>query len=287
MSESQVASGFYGDEIKLDAIDSSVEQPDQTTNDTSPTEDQPETQASEDQPVEASADDEQLTPAQLKVLHEWRQKDKGELDELRNEIRAKENQDKQTAERIIGDIMRDPTKLAGYMQDYGLASKEEEKPPEFDTTAELTGYTVKKAVKEATAEATRVARDEAASTSARLQSNQRVTNAWQELVKKDPSVESNPARKEAVQALAIAYGKDPKKYNGSNEEQLIMKAYETVVGASQNEKKPVPEIPTEIPRSASKTVPKSGGNKYADVMRRIDAKTAAINKTADGRGEKY
>lgn len=230
--------------------------------------------------------DEPLDPKLQAALTKARQKDRAELDELKKTIeKLSAEKDKpgkydMLAAEIVSNVMKNPASLQGYMKEYNLSAQESEQDlPEFTDEKQFARYVLDEAKKAAKAEATSAS----TLTKAELESQRRVSSAWNELISQDQRLATDKAYQQKVSVYANGL---MSKYNGSNEAELLKEAYEAVKTppvepqpADQALKKKTPP-PTEPPsRGVSKTVPKrEGDNSDAAIFNRAMRRFAELDK---------
>lgn len=241
-----------------------------------------------DEPQSAGEDDAPLSPAQLKALHKMRQKDREDIQELKTLMKEKEARDQELAAKIVGDVIRDPSKLGSYLDEYGLRGKpqepeEDEVPPDIENMSvqELYKTLAKKAEEVAAKKAASVARSETTYVNSERDVKSSVNKAWTDLMDQDGELRSNVTFQRTVAAMANDLLKEKqakKEYRVGSETEILKDAYKEVMklrGKPEPKKAaPVTEEPTP---SVNKTVPKRRGNTDADILTRIQRRLSELD----------
>lgn len=236
-------------------------------------------------------EDDSLSPKELRALHKMRQKDREELNGLKQMLKSKEERDQALAAQIVGDVIKNPSKLGDYLSEYGLSNgngtKEEveEKLPDFENMSVEDVYKTltKRAEEIAAKKATAVARSETTYANTQREVHQDVSSSWKELMDSDKELRENPAFQRTVSAMAndlLREAQDKKTYKVGSEASILKSAYGEVMKlrGKSAPTKITPEAPTETPTSGTtKTVPKRRGNTDADILTRVQRRLAELD----------
>ena len=241
-----------------------------------------------DESQPAGEDEGSLTPQQMKALHRMRQKDRAAIDELKAQIHQKEMRDQELAAKIVGDVIRDPSKLGSYLDEYGLRGKsqeteEAEELPDLENMSveDLYKTLTKKAAEIAEKKAAAVARSESTYVNSERDVKESVNKAWSGLMEKDAELRSNVTFQRTVAALANDLLKEKqakREYRVGSETEILKAAYNEVLKIrGKSEPKKVTPVTEEPSPSINKTVPKRRGNSEADIVARINRKLAELD----------